>query len=455
MGESTFIKLEYEAKDKGQRIEIDIVVAAADVERAMEGFYDLMARVKQVGAPAGPERVRRLEGLVGAEVLQEACRDFVLNRFTTEAVRTLGLDTVLAPGVHAEGFPHEGEDFAFVANVVPRPHLTLASIDPVRVERPEVAVEEADVDEQLAFTARQFAELRRADHEALAEGDWALMDVDMRKNGAACKELSGMRRTVEVARGQVPDGFLEGVLGMRAGEMRKVRFLVEQAQAAAGIFAGGPAPEDGAAAKDGAGQAPASDDYVADVTLWEVQQKAVPVIDDAWVRRNLPQFGTVEGFRQFVRADLEAQKERVERQQLVSRARSALEKRLRGSIPDEMYQHAKESLLAQTCAQLETQGMTLEEYCEEHGITQDAFNLNTFMQASEYLRQNLALDVLARELGLEETEEDVAAAKSQLSGELAHLSDEEFRERGFRRSLGEHIRREKALKWLMDTMAID
>ena len=85
-----------------------------------------------------------------------------------------------------------------------------------------------------------------------------------------------MRRTVEVARGQVPDGFLEGVLGMRAGEMRKVRFLVEQAQAAAGIFAGGPAPEDGAAAKDGAGQAPASDDYVADVTLWEVQQKAVP-----------------------------------------------------------------------------------------------------------------------------------------------------------------------------------
>ena len=54
MGESTFIKLEYEAKDKGQRIEIDIVVAAADVERAMEGFYDLMARVKQVGAPGAP-----------------------------------------------------------------------------------------------------------------------------------------------------------------------------------------------------------------------------------------------------------------------------------------------------------------------------------------------------------------------------------------------------------------
>ena len=185
-----------------------------------------------------------------------------------------------------------------------------------------------------------------------------------------------MRRTVEVARGQVPDGFLEGVLGMRAGDMRKVRFRVEQAQAAAGIFAGGPAPEDGASTKDGSGQAPATDDYVADVTLWEVQQKAVPVIDDAWVGRNLPQFGTVEGFRQFVRADLEAQKERVERQQLVSRARSALEK-------------------------------------------------------------------------------DVAAAKRQLSGDLAHLSDEEFRERGFRRSLGEHIRREKALKWLMDTMAID
>ncbi len=432
MGDIDFIRLDSSVKDGGQRIELDVVAGAADVASCMDEFYACMARVRRVEETQPEARLRALEGLVGAQDLAEACRDFVLNRFTAAAVRRLGLDTVLAPGVHADDVPRKGEDFSFAVSVTPRPALSLSSIGPVHVKRFRAQVEEADIQEQLAYAAERFATLVPADHDVLQEGDWALVDVDMMREGKRAKDLSGVRRSVEFARGLVPEGLLEGVLGMRAGEMRKVEFSV------------GPA----------SGDAPV-ERYKADVTLRQVQRRLVPAIDDAWVAENLPQFETLEGFRRSIAADLEAQSARVERQDRVRQVRSALAARLEGSVPDEMYQQAKESLVAQTCAALEAQGKSLDAYLEEHGTTQAAFNVNAFLQASEYLRQNLALDVLARERGLWETQEEVARAKSQLSGGLAQLSEEEFDRRGFRKSLGEQIRREKALAWVMETAVVE
>ena len=432
MGGIDFIRLDSAVKDGGQRIELDVVVGGADVASCMDEFYACMARVKRVGGACPEAQRQALEELVDARDLAEACRDFVLNRFTTAAVQQLDLDTVLAPGVHADDVPRKGEDFSFSVSVTPRPALSLSSIEPVHVQRREVRVEEADIQEQLAYTAEQFAALAPADHDALREGDWALMDVDMTRNGKRVKDLSGVRRSVELGCGLVPEGFLQGVLGMRAGEMRKVEFSVEPAS----------------------GDAPA-ERYKADVTLHQVQKRVVPALDDAWVAENLPQFETLEGFRRAIAQDLEGQKARVEQQDRVYRVRAALEARLQGTVPDEMYQQAKESLVAQTMRALEAQGKTLDAYLEEHDMTQDAFNMNTFLQASEYLRQNLALDVLARERGLQETEEEVACAKSQLANGLAQLSEEEFARRGFRKALGEQIRREKALAWAMETAVVE
>ena len=189
--------------------------------------------------------------------------------------------------------------------------------------------------------------------------------------------------------------------------------------------------------------------------MYEVQKRVVPVVDDEWVERVLPQFGNLEGFRARIRADLEQQKEKVEQQELVFRVRSALEKRLVGTIPDEMYQEAKESLMASTLSSIDAKGMTLEEYCDEHGTTKDAFNMNVFMQAAETLRQNLALDALARKRGIAETCDEIAEAKAALPQTLATLPDEEFERRGYRASLGESIRRKKALSWLMETMIVE
>ncbi len=424
-----FVRLEAESKDNGQRVEVDVVAAGADVSAAISEFYRLMAQVRGIDAADEDEVRERLAALVGDEVAAEALRDFVLNRLTTAAVRQVDVDTVLAPGVHAEEDPVAGEDYAFTVNLIPRPEVTLSSSEPVRVSLSPVTVEEADIGEQLAYTARQFAALVPADHQDLREGDFALMDVDMLRDGKPARDLSGIRRPVEVARGLLPDALLDAVVGMEPGDLRKVAFTLE----------GLDGPEE----------------YKADLRLWEVQARREPVIDDGWVAENLPQFGDVAGFRAYVRADLESQAARVEQQDLVYQVRAALERRLEGAIPDEMYQDAKDSLVASIQRKLEAEDKTLDEYLEEHDMTPDAFNMNTFMQASELLRQNLALDALARARDMGVTPNDIARAKQALPPAAAALTDEELAERGMLAPLIERIRREKALAWLLETAVVE
>ncbi len=90
-------------------------------------------------------------------------------------------------------------------------------------------------------------------------------------------------------------------------------------------------------------------------------------------------------------------------------------------------------------------------------MTQDAFNLNAFLQASEYLRQNLALDVSGARAGAaRKPRKRLRAAKSQLSGDLAQLSDEEFARRGFRKiARRADTPRKGARLWLMDTAVVE
>lgn len=349
MANSGFKRLVAEEREGGRRVEVDATVGASRVDKALDEFYDLMAHVKGKEGISGDRASSEacLDEVLGARDAEAARRDFLLNRFTMEVVRELGIDTVLAPGVHAEESPRYGRDFSFAVSLTPRPPLALSDTGPVRVERPSISVEERDIDVQVDYAARRFAEL----------------------GGVDCADAS--------------------------------------------------------------------------------------VVDDAWVARMLPRFGDREGFRAHIRAELEQQKERVEQQELVCRVRSALEERLVGAIPDEMYQEAKESLMALALGKIESQGMTLEAYCDEHGTSKEAFNLQVFMQAAETLRQNLALDVLARDRGIVETDEEVARAKADLPPAIAAMPDGEFERRGYKASLCEGIRRKKALSWLMDTAIVE
>ena len=299
----------------------------------------------------------------------------------------------------------------------------------------KITVLESDVDEQVAYVAQQFAEDKPAGRKDLQENDLAIMNVDFLWNGTPDKKLTGDYRAVEFKRGMLPDAFIDGFLGMQVGETRKIHFELP----------GRPSPD-----RDRDVEV-----YDVEATLLEVRQIVIPTIDDEWVESHIEGFKTLAEMRASLRKDLELQKAKVDKQAFVLAVRKAIASRIQGTIPDEMYQQAKDNLMEQTTKKVEAAGQTLEEYCNDHGIGVDAFNMNTFMQASEMLRQNLALDAFAEHAGYEVSEEEIKQVRANMGGPVAKLSDEEFEARGYRRSLIEHLKRNKALDYLMDTATVE
>jgi FKBP-type peptidyl-prolyl cis-trans isomerase (trigger factor) len=134
--------------------------------------------------------------------------------------------------------------------------------------------------------------------------------------------------------------------------------------------------------------------------------------------------------------------------------RTALERRLVGRIPDEMYGEARDSLMRSITDQLAQRGLSLEEYCEKYDVAPDIFNMNVFMQASEYLRQNLALDTLAELKGIHANAKEWEELKENLPQNLVKMTDEELLRCGVKTSAEELLKRRKALAWLLETVVI-
>ena len=84
-----------------------------------------------------------------------------------------------------------------------------------------------------------------------------------------------------------------------------------------------------------------------------------------------------------------------------------LAKRLQGEVPESLVEEAEQSLLQDFFNQLQRQGLTLDKYLQQQGISSGQFREDIKAQALETTKQDLALDAWAAHEGLEATEEDV------------------------------------------------
>ncbi len=330
MSSFDFKQLTCDLKDDGQRVEVTVIVSRNDVDIVMNEFYELMAKVNKIKYENIEDAKNKLNSSIGEDSLVMATRDYLTNRFTTAVLNQLDYDTVLTPGVHVEEYPQHGCDFAFVANLVLRPELSLSSTEPIDIKRPKVYVEESDIDGQLAYTSLQFTTFKTIERSVLQEGDFALVDIDIVKNGKVEKDLSGIKRLIEVKSGLLPTALIAGMVGMNCGDIKKVEFKIKSDE---------PFLVDGRTkqVKDntddkvlftdvnstsGKSGKEVDDYYSADVRLWEIQEKVIPIINDDWIKKNLPQFEDLHGFRNYIRNDCAARASRTARIGIPSSLRS-------------------------------------------------------------------------------------------------------------------------------------
>lgn len=327
-----------------------------------------------------------------------------------------------------------GQEFAFDLTVALKPDYELKSYDPVEITVPKFAVNPEAVDQQLQEMAQRYTVYVTADAKPVEKGDSCLIAMKCLKDGEEVAGLTTDGRTYTAGEGYMPDGFDQEILGMQPGETKTFTF-------------------EGPSVDDDLNEI--TQTVEATVTVKEIQREVEPVIDDAWVKANMPMYKSLEDLRSSISKTLE-QREREQydlyKLQLVA---SELARRFEGSIADEVYESMRGNLMASMRRDLQQQGKTWEDFVAENGGEQQV-GMMLMMQVRELLVQGYALDAVFRHEGLSLTDEDIDAACHAMNPQVNPKQVRQQMEQGGRGfALRESAERLKANRWALDHAVVN
>ncbi len=381
----------------GSRVEVEVEVPAADVERAVSRAARGLAREMRMSGfrkgKAPPSLVIQRVGY--AAVLEEAIRE-ALPEWYERALLASGIAPVGDPSVEVVSSPEgEGEPLAFKFQIGVRPKAKLGAYTGLEVGRAEPEPPGELVDREVERIREGFARLEPVER-AAAEGDALLVDFEGLVDGKAFEGGTATDYLLELGGGQLVEGFEEQLAGASAGEAREVEVS----------FPG-----------DYRAEELAGKDAVFKVEVKEVREKLLPDLDDDFASE-ASEFDTLEELRADIGKRLaEVVGERIEQDFRVA-AVDAAAAQATVELPEDLVSSRAAERWERVERQLAARGMSPDSYLQMQGQTREQIVEDSKPDAEAELKREAVLAAIAEGEGIEVSEEEMLEA-------LAHTAEHE------------------------------
>jgi len=202
--------------EKRLSIEVDAQVVNRELTQA---YATLAQQVKIPGFRPGRVPRRILEQKYKNEVEAD-----VVRRVQAQAT----VDAIKANDVKVVGEPHysggklvPNETYAFTARFEVKPELAVKEFKGLSLKKHDATIDDAKVTEQIDRLRESRSTLETVVGRDVAKtGDMAVIDFDATKGGEAFPGNTGRNVTVEVAAGELVEGNLPQLDGMKVGEQK-------------------------------------------------------------------------------------------------------------------------------------------------------------------------------------------------------------------------------------------
>jgi trigger factor len=395
------------------------------VRKAFDKAYRELGRSVRVrGFRPGKAPRSVLERLYGASLSEELERQLV-SETLAEAVDQSGVSPVSEPSIDATP-PRPDTPFRYTASVEVKPEMTLPPLGGLPVTRPPVFVGDEDVEREIESLRQRHAPLvDEPEATAASQGSTLVVDYVGRIDGEVFEGGTAQGSNVELGAGRLLPGFEEQLEGVTADEDREVRVTF---------------PDD-YPSQDVAGK-----DAVFAVHVVKVQRREVPDLDDAFVK-GLGELESVEELRAKILEDLTRARESHADEEARRTLMDALIERTAFEVPPGMVDRRLEQRLSAAHQQL-AQAMPHEELHDRLSQWREQWR----PAAEREVRETLLLEAVADAQELAAETEEVDARLDQMARDQgidpARLR-KAYEERDLLEALGERIREEKALAFLL------
>ncbi|SOD72957.1 trigger factor [Jatrophihabitans sp. GAS493] len=350
------------------RVRLAVEVPFDELKPSFDAAYKKIgAQVKVPGFRPGKIPARVIDQRVGrSAVLEEVVND-ALGKAYVEAVRENSVQAVGQPEVEVTKL-EDGVTLNFTAEVDIRPEIVLPTLDGLEVSVDDVAVSDADIDEQIDSLRDRFGTLKDVER-AAAEGDYLTIDLNATVEGVEIDGGTASNISYQVGSNDLVDGLDEAVTGKSAGDT--VTFTTK-------LQAGEEAGKDA--------------EVVA--TVNSVKEKELPALDDEFAQL-ASEFDTVEELREDVRTRVE----RVKALQQGSQARDLVLEKLIDSVDVALPKSVVDSEVGyrehDIVHSLNHDDTLFEQYLADAGKTKDEFTDELRANAERSVRAQFVLDAIA------------------------------------------------------------
>jgi trigger factor len=245
------------------------------------------SRLKSVGRTAKLKGFR--PGKVPPKVVKQRYGKKIREEVLSELMQKSYTDAVVQENLNPAGGPKiepevskDKDSFAYVATFEIMPKVELKNLDKIKIDVPEVTIDDSDMDDMILKLRKQKASWEPVERKS-AEGDRVIVDFTGTLKGEAFDGGTGSEVPVVLGEGQMLPDFEKALFGIKAGDKKsfKVKF-----------------PKD-YHAEDLAGK---KVDFA--IETHSVEEQILPEVDDSFAEAFEVKEGGIEQFMQDVRENM-------------------------------------------------------------------------------------------------------------------------------------------------------
>jgi trigger factor len=401
------------------RIRLTVEVPPDQVKHAVEhALSDLSESAKIPGFRKGKVPETILVSRLGKDrIYREAVDSHIGGWFWSAASRSR-IRPVAEPQYEYELPSTADQGWSFAATVDVQPLPELSDWSGLEVPRAEVEVPQESIDAELEALRESVAELAPANGRPAREGDTLVVDL-VDPSGEAQRDT-----VVELGAGRMTGELENALVGASAGETKSVSF--PRADGTTGTV---------------------------EVTVKEVQEKILPPLDDE-LARAASEFDTLAELRESIagtlRQQLDAEIDAAYRVAAVDEL--VRESQVQPALP--LVQSRASDLLTGFVRSLERRGISLDAYVAASGATAEDIQRQFVLEAAVSIARELALEALARQAGIDVSDEEVRAYLRE-EAEAAEEDAEQLIEDVWAHGQQESIREDLRLRAALDRLVAD
>ena len=420
----------------GSRLAVTVTLPG---ERTKAGYDDAITKLsRSVNLPGFRKgKVPRTVVVqqIGSLRIKATALENLVDAAWRDAIKQESLEPISQPDL-TDGFegllenfqPGSDVSFTLEADVAPTP--SLKSTKGLKAEFETVAYDASRVDAMIEDSRKQLATVVPVEGRAAEKGDIAVLGFKgtYTDDGSEIDGGSADSMDVDLEHGRMIPGFIEGVIGMKAGETKTVDCQFPDDY-----------PKEDARSRKAAFE----------IELKDLKTRELPELDDAFAKQASEQDTLAE-----LRTDLEKRlKDDAERRTTSNRRDAllaALVEQLEVELPETLVQQEVRNLVEQTAAQFSQQGMDVKSLFTPELVR----NLmeTSRPEAEERLRRSLALSALAEAESLKIEDPEIDAKVKEVKAELS--GERDIDPNRLRQAVIEDLLQEKLLGWLEENSTV-